>query len=131
MQNIIYTAEFVKDKYALLKIFQPKHQKIFAHHSTIAFKPGSLDGIVVGKESKMKIIGRVSDYKGDALLVENPKSNNKYPHITLSCIEGVGPVYSNELIEKSVAQGTVEYFETPVEIDVVEGWSDGANDFIK
>lgn len=130
-KQILYTAEFVVDKEDLIKKFPPKHKKIFAHHSTIAFKPKDLDSINIGKKSKMKIIGRVFDDKGDALLVENPKSNNKYPHISLSCIEGVEPVYSNELIEKAIKQGFVEYLGEPIEIDVIEGYSDGKNDYIK
>jgi len=78
----------------------------------------------------MKIIGRAYDEKGDALLVENPKSKNKYPHITLSCAEGVSPVYSNELFEKASVLNTIEYFNNPEEIEVIEGYSNGKKDFV-
>ncbi len=125
-----YTALFVKDISSLVQKFSPRHSRIYGHHSTIAFKPGSLDGIDVGAETKIKIIGRAQDEKGDALLVENLKSKNKYPHITLSCAEGVSPVYSNELIENAMASNSVEYFTEPIEIDVVEGYSDGKNDIV-
>jgi len=128
--TIIYTAEFVKDKNSLVETFPPKHQKVYGHHSTIAFKPSNLDGIEVGKEFKMKIVGRVSDEKGDALLVENPKSNNQHPHITLSCAEKVSPVYSNEMINKAIEMGTVEFLENPIEIDVIEGYFDGKKDVV-
>lgn len=127
---IMYTAQFVKDIDGLLKKFTPKHPKVFGHHSTIAFKPNNLDGIEIGKSQIMKIIGRAYDEKGDALLVENPKTNNKYPHITLSCAEGVSPVYSNELFEKAFANNQIEYFNNPEEIEVIEGYSDGQKDFI-
>lgn len=127
-RSVIYTAQFVRNIPALLAAFPPKHPKVFAHHSTIAFKPSDLDGIELGKETVIKIIGRVTDEKGDVLLVENIKSNQKYPHITLSCAEGVPPMYSNELIEKAVASGTVEYFAEPYEIEVAEGYFDGKND---
>ena len=123
--NLYYTALFVKDIPSLLERFSPKHSKIYGHHSTIAFEPSSLDGINVG--AKIKIIGRVHDEKGDALLVENTKSNNTYPHITLSCAEGVSSVYSNQLIERAMGSNSVEYFSTPEEIDAVEGYSDGEN----
>jgi hypothetical protein len=76
----------------------------------------------------MKIFGHVQDEKRDALILENPKSNNKYPHITLSVAEGVSPVYSNELIANAFSKELVEYFDEPIEIDVTEGYSDGAND---
>jgi len=126
----MYTAEFVIDIENLLKKFPPKHSKVFGHHSTIAFKPINLDGIEIGKETVMKIIGRAYDEKGDALLVENPKSKNKYPHITLSCAEGVSPVYSNELFEKASVLNTIEYFNNPEEIEVIEGYSNGKKDFV-
>lgn len=126
---VMYTAEFVKDIDGLLKKFPPKHPKIFGHHSTIAFKPGNLDGIETGKESTMKIVGRAFDEKGDALLVENPKSKNKFHHITLSCANGVSPFYSNELFEKASTDNTIEYFTAPEEIEVIEGYSDGKKDY--
>jgi len=126
--TVVYTAEFVKNQKDLLEKYPPKHPRIFAHHSTIAFKPGNLDGIDVSKESSMKILGRVFDEKGDALLVENPNSNNENPHITLSCAEGVSPVYSSELIKKGLETGIVEFFEEPQEIIVVEGYFDGKKD---
>lgn len=128
--NILYTGYFVRDIPDLLAKFTPKHNKVFGHHSTIAFKPSDLDGVDVGSEASIKVIGRVSDEKGDALLVESPKSNNKYPHITLSCAQKVSPFYSNEMIEKAVLDGTVEYFSEPISIDVTEGYFDGKKDVL-
>jgi hypothetical protein len=114
MLFIMYTAEFVKDAQGLLKKFPPKHEKAYGHHSTIAFKPESLEGIEIGKKSLMKIIARAYDEKGDALLVENSKSKNENPHITLSCATGISPVYSNELLKKAIESGTIEYLNKPV-----------------
>ena len=84
MSNIWYSAWFVTDPEKLKKDFPPKHAKVFAHHSTIAFKPESDAGLEVGKQVTIKVLGRASDDKDDALLVENPKSKNEFPHITLS-----------------------------------------------
>lgn len=120
--DVWYTALFVTEPAKLLERFPPKHKNVFGHHSTIAFKPKSLDGIEVGKRWNVKILGRASDDKGDALLVENQKSRNKYPHITLSCAEGVGPIYSNELLERADKDGTIEYLEEPMFIEAVEGY---------
>jgi len=64
------------------------------------------------------------------LLVENPKSTNKYPHITLSCSEGVSPVYSNQLIENAVAKNTIQYLSEPIELEMTEGYFVGKNDII-
>ena len=127
--KIIYTALFVDDPAELIKMFPPKHPKIFAHHSTNQFRPKDTGDLEIGKKSRIKILGRASDEKGDVLLVENSKSENKHPHITLSCTEGVSPVYSQELLERSAQNGTVEMFETPLYAAVTEGYynSEGKN----
>ncbi len=72
----VYTALFVADIEKIKSQFPPKHAKVFAHHSTIEFQPFNLNDINIGEESKIKIIGRAYDEKGDALLVENTKTKN-------------------------------------------------------
>lgn len=128
IQKIIYTALFVDNPSELMQLFSPKHSNVFAHHSTIAFRPASLDGIEVGKKLKLKVLGRASDEKGDVLLVEKYKTVNVHPHITLSCAENVAPSYSKELLESSFEKGSVEMFDVPVEVSVTEGFFDGISD---
>lgn len=128
MIKIIYTAVFVTESKELLKRFPPKHSNVFAHHCTIAFRPNSLDGIEVGKNLKLKILGRVCDEKGDVLLVERYKTLNTFPHITLSCADNVAPAYSKELLEKAFERGSIEMFDVPIEISVIEGFFDGISD---
>ncbi len=123
-EKIKFTGLFVKNIEDLLKRFPPKHEKIFGHHSTIEFEPSSLDGVEIGKEHSIKIIGRAYDEFGDDLLVENTKSKNKYPHITISRKEGAPPLYSKTLFEKAISSNTIEYFEDK-EVKVVEGYSNG------
>ena len=120
---IKYSGLFVEDQEQLTKIFPPKHSQVFAHHSTIAFRPVAPEGLEIGRRQEIKIIGRAWDDKGDVLLVENSKSKNAYPHITLSCAEGVDPVYCNELLAKAAEEGTIEYFLEPIHISAVEGYS--------
>ena len=129
-KEIKFTALFVKDIKALLKRFPPKHKNVFGYHSTIEFKPKDLNKIEVGKESTVKIIGRAYDEFGDDLLIENHKSENKYPHITLSRAEEAPLLYSKVLFEKALAFNSIEYFSNEW-IQVVEGYSDGKNNFIK
>jgi hypothetical protein len=126
--NVIYTALFVDDMRLLTQLFPPVHKTVLAHHSTIAFRPGSLDGIAVGTKQQMKIVGRVSDGKADALLVENSKSTNKHPHITLSTMKGVPPTYCNEMIANAKKEHLLEMFTVPTVIDVTEGYFDGEKD---
>lgn len=129
-QNIKFTALFVKDIPGLLKRFPPKHKKIFGHHSTIEFEPKNLDGMEAGKEYSIKIIGRAHDEFGDDLLVENIKSKNKYPHITLSRGENAPQLYSNILFDKAITSNTIEYFNNE-NIEVIEGYSEGENYIMK
>lgn len=121
----IYTAYFVTDLPGLTSRFQPKHTRTFAHHATIAFKPQNISGITVGKQVTLRVIGRVFDEKGDALLLEGGQTQQKNLHITLSCAEGVSPIYSNELIDRAIQEGKVEKIDPPLEIQTVEGYFDG------
>ncbi len=122
METIWYSALFLTDPQKLIADFPPKHEKVFAHHSTIAFKPESADGLEMGKQWKIKVLGRAFDDKGDALLVENPKSKNEFPHITLSCTLDTDPIYSNELLKRAVTEKTITYFDEPYYVDAVEGY---------
>lgn len=124
--KIIYHALFV-DKVDVLKdMFPPIHSNIFYHHSTIEFSPKDSSNIEIGKKYKVAIIGRITTDQIDALLVENPKSKNRYPHITLSTAAGVKPFKSNEAFEQNSL--LIERFNTPSYIDVTEGYFDGQND---
>jgi hypothetical protein len=121
-QKISYTALFVDNIPVLKKLFPPKFEREFYHHSTIAFQPADLTGLELGRKQQLKIIGIASDEKCEALLVLNPKSLNKYPHITLSTAEGISPNYSNEMLARAVEQGRITIFELPFEIAVTEGY---------
>lgn len=129
-QDIKFTALFVKRPQDLLKRFPPKHKKVFGDHSTIEFDPKNLENIEIGKKYPIKIIGRASDEFGDDLLVENIKSKNKYPHITLSRGENAPPLYSKILFEKAMSNNNIEYFNNE-EVEVIEGYSDNNNYIIR
>ena len=127
-KNIIYTALFVDNPAELAKMFPPKHSKVFAHHSTNKFRPEDAADLEVGRKVRIKILARVSDDKGDVLLVENPKSENTQPHITLSCADGVAPKYSQELLATAAKNGSLVFFDEPFFIDDTEGYFDGTKD---
>jgi len=128
--NAIYSAAFVvkDDVWKLHQMFQPVHPNLFYHHSTIEFKPTDLSNIEFGVKKEMKIIGRLTTDKVDVIIVESPKSKNKYPHITLSTSEGIKPFESNTELEKHSDE--IEWFKTPKTIYVVEGVFNGREDVI-
>ena len=120
--NIYYTGYFIDEPERLLSMFSPKHKTLYGHHSTNKYKPESVDGIEVGKKVRLKIVGRAYDEKGDALLIENDKSENEFPHITISCADSVSPQYSNELLKSAVKDGKIEIFEESKWIEATEGY---------
>lgn len=126
MINVIYTAIFY-DKEDVLKIFPPVHENIFSHHSTIQFKPDNIDDLEIGKTVRTKIIGRLTNEKVDCLLVDNPYSKNKYPHITLSTAENIKPFQSNIELENN--QSNIKYIDN-LYLKGVIGYFNG-NDIIK
>lgn len=117
--KVQYSALFVDDMNGLMKMFPPVHPNIYYHHTTIEFAPKDLSNIEIGKKVKLAVIGRITTDRIDALYVENPKSNNRYPHITLSTANGVAPFESNATFVKH--NDKIEYL-TKVLINTTEGF---------
>lgn len=128
--KIVYTACFVTDPQTLLDMFPPMHNRVFAHHSTIEYRPKDLPDIEIGKKYNLRIIGYVYDENSQAVLVENLKSTKEYPHITISCTDNVNPRHTADMLGRAVAHGTVNPVE-PFEIEVVEGYFNGQEDVVR
>lgn len=122
MNNIMYHALFIDNPSKLKELFPPVHPNTYYHHSTIEFKPKDGSNIELGKKVKLEITGRITTDKVDALLVVNPKSKNKFPHITLSTAAGVSPVKSNEAFE--MHPDLIVRFASPIVVDATEGYFD-------
>ena len=99
--QIHYTCVLINQN-ELVNRYGQTHENLYSHHSTIEYKPKDIKGLKVGKEVELKIVGRLTNDKLDVLLVDNPYSKNKYPHITLSTSEGVKPFESNIEIENNL-----------------------------
>ena len=117
-KDALYAAVFISKKVhkTLLETFPAKHKNVHMHHSTIQFMPDQdlINSLPYTQEIPLTVIATVEDEKGQALIIENPQSKVKHPHITVSTIEGVGPKYSNELIKKAIKEGTVNKLATPI-----------------
>lgn len=120
--KILYHGLFVNKVDKLKGMFPPVHPNLFYHHSTIEFGPKDASNIEMGREVNLPIIGRITTDRVDALLVDNPKSKNKFPHITLSTANGVKPVESNNAFEDHPDK--IEMFTTPQYIETTEGYFD-------
>jgi len=107
--DTIYWAVKLDDanKAALLARFPPKHSNIYAEHMTIIFKPSeSVDEALMkecGTEVTLEVIGYGEDQNGQAVVVKSDnvsRVGGGIAHITISCANGVRPVYSNTLLQK-------------------------------
>lgn len=125
--KIIYHGLFVDNVDSLKSKYAPVHPNEFYHHSTTEFSPKNSDNIELGKKSELRITGRLTTNKVDILLVENPKSKNANPHITLSTAEGVKPFESNKEIEDN------EHKIQPLTdvVPVTEGYFNGTKNVIQ
>lgn len=101
VNNVIYSAIFF-DKDELVNKYKPVYPNVFAHHSTIEFRPKDISNLPLGENIEVKIKGRLITENVDVLLVENEFSKSEYPHITLSTNEDVQPYQSNEEIKNNL-----------------------------
>lgn len=122
---VLYSAHFIDEPEALKQQFPPVHPNQYYDHCTIEFQPAyGRTGVCVGEQSELRIVGRVTDEKVDALLVEDPISKNKNPHITLSVADGIRPSQSNESIMHAMEEGRVQQVSGSVRI--TQGYHTGS-----
>ena len=114
MSKPIYTAIFLSDDSAaaLKKLYPPRHPNVHAHHVTLIFKPSPENLVLLEpyleKEVKCEVVGEAFDQRGQAAKVTVPEHlhlNGQVHHVTISCAEGVTPVYSNELLKRGWERG--------------------------
>lgn len=98
--NIIYTGVFF-NKDEVMGRYPSEHPNKFSHHVTIEFKPKDSSNVPFGERKEIKVIGRLTTDKVDALLVDCPLSKNEHPHITLATAEGIKPFMSNKEIQNN------------------------------
>lgn len=88
----------------LLAVVPPVHPTLHAHHMTMAFNPDeailSRYRPLEGQTVRLTVTAVAVDNQGQAVLVGGD-SENEYPHITISCADGVPAKYSNELLAKA------------------------------
>ena len=96
---VIYTSYNVDDVDALKEKYPSGLSDKYYHHSTVKYGYQPLD-TREGKKERLHIIGRLTTDKVDVLVVENPESDNRTPHITLATAKGIKPVASNFELEK-------------------------------
>ena len=110
---VIFTAQNVDNKEELMRKYPSNLPNKYYHHSTNKFGKQPFDK---REEQKLTlhIIGRLITDKVDALVVENPNSDNEIPHITLATNNGIKPFKSNEELKlyKDKIQPLDDYVQT-------------------
>lgn len=96
----LYSAVFV-DVDTVTSKYEQVHENLYSHHSTIKYRPESIENLPVGQKMPIKVVGRLTTDRVDVLVVENPLSTNQFPHITLSTAKGVKPAESNKAIAEN------------------------------
>lgn len=112
MKGILWAV--VTDMAALVAAVAPAHEKVHAHHVTLAF------GVTADAADVADLIGLDITVIGfdtvvndgvQAVRVKLPVGipcGNDHPHITISCADGVPPVKSNELCATVPAANTLD-----------------------
>ena len=111
-QFVIFTAQNVDNPKELMSKYPSKLPNKYYHHSTNKFGKQPIDDRE-GEKLKLHIIGRLTTDKVDALVVENPNSDNEIPHITLATANGVKPYQSN--VELQIHGDKIEPLDDYVE----------------
>ena len=99
VREVLYTSYNVDDVEGLKEKYPSALPDKYYHHSTVKFGSQPIDARE-GKKERLHIIGRLTTDMVDVLVVDNPESANRTPHITLATAEGVKPVASNFELEK-------------------------------
>lgn len=92
---VIFTAQNIDSPNELMRKYPSLLPNKYYHHSTNKFGKQPFDKRE-GQKLNLHIIGRLITDKVDALVVENPNSDNEIPHITLATNNGIKPFQSNE-----------------------------------
>jgi hypothetical protein len=108
MKTIYWAVKLDDDsRAALLTQFPAQHRNVYAEHMTIVFQPSEdVDKALMeecGTKVNLEIIGYGSDKRGQAVVVKSDnvsRIGGGIAHITLSCVGGTRPVYSNSLLKK-------------------------------
>ncbi len=110
---VIFTAQNVDNPEELMRKYPSNLPNKYYHHSTNRFGKQPFDKRE-GEKLTLHIIGRLITDKVDALVVENPNSDNEIPHITLATNNGSKPFKSNEELKlyKDKIQPLDDYVQT-------------------
>jgi hypothetical protein len=97
--RVIYNAYVLREesRNILLSKWVPLYSKVYGHHMTVDFGKQYIPKNV-GEERDLVVIGYSRDSNCECVVIDKDRSVG-LSHITISCREGISPVYSNELLK--------------------------------
>ncbi len=124
-----YAGIFLDDasKSTLLDTVRPAFPNVYGDHITLAHSRHMFERYPLGRVIQFEVFSALRDIRGQCVTVKPEPFkdilwNRQSPHITISCADGIRPVYSNSMIERYggldevhvtmslILTGTVDYF---------------------
>lgn len=108
----------------LLTVVRPRHPRVFAEHLTLGFGRHMEDAYPLGYPAMFTVTAVTEDERGQAVTgyldpyTDAYRSRQQFPHITISCAEGIKPFYSNDLLKQNQPMVLVQPIQLLGIIDV-------------
>ena len=134
-KDIQETVLVVNDTNKLKKVYKPVHPNQYYSHSTLSQKENLSDDYLsrfpIGKEKKVKIIGRYKSDRMDVILLEpNQASVYSQPFIVLSLADGVTMAEVQPALSKAEKDTKIKMYKSPRYVNTTFGYMDGNGAFI-
>ncbi len=138
IKNIIYIAGVIADKKDLLAFFSPDdYPNVYCDHMTIKY--GDIDELPKNIGKKFNFIVNVIAFNEKAIAVAGEPDNDdiknlmksigQFPHITLCTVEGVKPVYSNELLKTGYCE-KIDQLVIPMKVGAFVAYDDDTTGWV-
>lgn len=112
--TVVYSAILIDEADRRRIVADAVHPNLYGDHVTLWYygNAGETDTPYAGEKVELRLTGHFSDERGEAWTVECGNSHaheimepSQVMHVTVSCANGTKPVYSNELVRNSTADG--------------------------
>ena len=134
-KDIQETVLVVDDTNKLKKVFKPVHPNEHYSHVTLVQKKNLSDSYLssfpIGKNKKLKIIGRYKSDRMDVVLVEAPNmSDYSQPFIVLSLADGVNMAEVQPALFEAQKGTKIKMYKSPKYVNTTFGYMDGNGAFV-
>ena len=131
-KNILFTALFVNDINKLKKVYKPVHPNEHYNHIILMkknlFSKNYIDNFPIGKQKKIKIVGRYKSDRMDVLILEEGRlSQYKNPFIVLSLADNVSMEEVHPALYEAGKSTKIKMYKSPRYVNTTFGYMNGNN----